>query len=256
MRVLGGCLGIGVLVTAFGSGPIRAQSDANAPPSFETASVKLVPDTSDEFRSVLGTAINGEVRLTNATLMECLRFAFGITNDFQIVGPDWMHSSEYRYNVTARAPANTSLDQLHLMLQNLLAQRLRMTMRRETRQLTFLALTVSAKGLKLQPARAGSDASGNMQVEGRISSNSMSITQLTTLLAHFLGEPVLDMTGLEGWFDVKLEWKPDTTATDAAAANQAVFSALVEQLGLVLEKKQGPLEVIVVDQAEKKPIGN
>ncbi|HTX36514.1 MAG TPA: TIGR03435 family protein [Bryobacteraceae bacterium] len=251
--------GFGILIAAvpFSIGLVGAQPAAAPAPAFDSASVQAVPTAEDEFRSVLGTAIHGEVRLTNATMMECLRFAFGIDNNFQIEGPDWMRSGEYRYNVTGTAPANTSLDQLRLMLQNLLAQRFRMTLRREPKQLAFLALAVSPKGLKLRPARDGSDASGNAQMLGKISSNSMSMTQLTTLLSLFLGQPVLDRTGLQGFFDVKLQWKPETAAgDDRAAVNQAVFGALEEQLGLVLEKKQGPLEVIVVDQAEKKPIGN
>ena len=220
--------GFGILmaVAPFSIGLASAQSAAAPAPSFDSASVQAVPSAEDEFRSVLGTAIHGEIRLTNATMMECLRFAFGIGNSFQIEGPDWMQSGEYRYNVTGKAPANTSLDQLRLMLQNLLAQRFRMTLRRESKEFAFLALAVSPKGLKLRPARDGSDASGNTQVMGKISSNSMSMTQLTTLLSLFLGQPVLDRTGLPGWFELKLEWKPETAAgDDRAAVNQAVLGA-------------------------------
>ena len=226
---------------------------------FDSASIQVLPESRNEFRAVLGTAVQGEVRLTEATLMECLRFAYGISNNFQIVGPDWMHSTEYRFNVIAKAPGNTALPQLRVMLQNLLMERFQMKLHVERRVLEFFALVVSRKGLKMHAAINGSDASGNTQVMGKIASNSMSITQLTTLLSGFLKQPVLDATALQGWFDVKLQWTPanppDPDAPADPAAVSAVSAALEEQLGLALEPRKEPLEVIVIDHAEKRPIG-
>ncbi len=232
------------------------QSAPSAGPAFENASVTAVNYQADEFRAVLGTAIKGDVRLTNATMIECLRFAFGVTNNFQIVGPDWMRSTDYRFNITGRAPADTPIEQLRAMLQNLLVERFQMAIHRETREVTVLILGVSEKGLKLQFAKPGADASSNAQVPGRIASNSMSMTQLTALLSHFLEEPVLDRTGMVGWYGVKLQWPVDASATNEASANAGIVGAIESQLGLVLERKKGPLEVLVVDRAEKKPLGH
>jgi uncharacterized protein (TIGR03435 family) len=239
----------------FSIGLAAGQSVASTP-RFDVASVKPVPYAPSEFRAVLGTAVNGEVRLTDATLMECLRFAFGINNNFQIVGPDWMQSREYVFNVTGKAPANTSLEQLRLMLQNLLAERFQMAWRRESRDLSFLTMVVAKTGLKLRAAKEDSDASGNTQAMGKIFSNSISMIQLSTLLSHFLGEPVLDMTGMQGFYDVKLQWTPEADTAPADTAASAVSAALEAQLGLALELRKGPLEVVVVEHAEKKPIGN
>jgi uncharacterized protein (TIGR03435 family) len=263
MRVLGVCFGM-VAAAWISAGLAGGQPGTAAGPHFTSASVRVVQGQTDEFRTVLGTVIQGEVQLTNANLMECLRFAFGITNNFQIAGPDWLQSPEYRFNVIGKTAPTTPADRIHVMLQNLLTERFRMTIHRESRELAFLALTVSPKGLKIKPAKSGSDASGNAQIPGKIASNSMSIAQLTTLLSHFAGQPVLDMTGLQGWFDLKLEWKPtggpedDAAASPAAnsAANSAIYAAIEDQLGLVLEHRMGPIEVIVVDRAEKTPAGN
>ena len=256
MRVSGERVTMAMIGACLAAGMAAGQPNAGAA-RFTSASVRIVPQSPDEFRAVLGTAIQGEVRLTDATLLECLRFAFGITNDFQIVGPDWLRSGEYRFNINGKAPADTPFPQLRLMLQNLLAERFQMTLHSERRELSFLTLEVSKKGLKLEPARDGSDATGNRQVLGKIYSNSLSITQLSTLLARFLEQPVLDLTGLAGWFDVKLDWTPPVApAPDDAAAAAAIATALEQQLGLTLEPRKGPLEVIVVDRAERKPIGN
>jgi len=216
---------------------------------FQSASVKLVAPSPDEFHAVLGTAIQGEVRLTNATLAECLRFAYGVTNNFQVLGPDWMHSTEYRYNVLAKTAPETPLQTMRQMLQDLLVERFRIALHKEVRDMSFLAVTVSPRGVKMPKARAGSDASGNAQVPGRIVSNSMSMPQLTTLVARFLGQPVQDMTGLEGWYEIKLTWTP-------GADDAGIFQALEDQLGLKLERHNGPVEVLVVDRAEKKPLGD
>ena len=242
----------------FSAGLAGGQSpDGGAAPRFDAASVKAVPYPAGEFRAVLGTALHGEVTLTDATMIECLRFAFGINNNFQFAGPDWIQSREYRFNIAAKAPADTSGAQLRLMLQNLLAERFRMALHHEQRDLSFLALVVAKEGLKMQAAKDGSDASGNAQIMGKIFSNSMSMTQLTGLLSWFLGQSVLDMTGLQGWFDVKLEWPvEDAQAPVVPLAAPPIFTALREQLGLALEPRQGPLEVIVIDHAEKTPIGH
>ena len=89
---------------------------------------------------------------------------------------------------------------------------------------------------------------------------------LATLLSRFLREPVVDMTGLKGWYEVKLEWTPDPRQTRSPSEGGAVppvpdggvsiFTAVQEQLGLRLESRKGPLEVLVVDRAERSPMEN
>ncbi len=78
--------------------------------------------------------------------MECLRFAFGITNNFQIVGPDWLRSTDYRFNAQARqAQRMPPVDQLRAMLQNRLVERFQMAMHRETREVTDSEMRVSER---------------------------------------------------------------------------------------------------------------
>jgi uncharacterized protein (TIGR03435 family) len=85
---------------------------------------------------------------------------------------------------------------------------------------------------------------------------------LAVLLTRFSEQPILDMTGLKGQYDVDLQWTPDTVNGKPAAepvditTAPSLFAAVREQLGLKLEPKKGPLDTVVVDHAERIPIGN
>jgi uncharacterized protein (TIGR03435 family) len=86
---------------------------------------------------------------------------------------------------------------------------------------------------------------------------------LVLLLSRFTGQPVVDMTGLEGFYEIHLEWTPETLAVPGAAEGAAgaqsgpsVYTALQEQLGLKLESRKGPLDILIVDHAEKTPTAN
>jgi uncharacterized protein (TIGR03435 family) len=82
---------------------------------------------------------------------------------------------------------------------------------------------------------------------------------LATLLSRFEREIVVDQTGLAGPFEVKLDWSPDNgvvPAADGAPGGPSIFTALQEQLGLRLESRKGPLDVLVIDHAEKVPTDN
>jgi uncharacterized protein (TIGR03435 family) len=249
---------------------INAQSPANPStlPTFDVASVHAVPNAPGDYRANLGTATHGEVTLTNATLSQCLRYAFGINNDDQISGPDWIKSREFRYDIVAKAPPETPIAQLLLMLQGLLTEHFTLAIHRELKQKAFLALRIGKKGLKMQQSRDGAPPGGR-EIAGAIVTNVMPMDHLTMLLSRFLRQPVVDMTGLKGNFEVKLEWTPESVqppvapvampdpgAASPVDSRPSIFVAVQEQLGLALESRKGPLEVIAVDRADKVPIEN
>jgi uncharacterized protein (TIGR03435 family) len=265
-----GVLAVSISIGLPGASQLRAQSPAGTapPPSFDVASVKAVPFTPGDYRANLGSAVHGEVALTNATLSECLRFAFNVNNDDQISGPDWIKLKSVRFNIDAKAPPDTPVPQLRLMLQALLVERFKLVFHHEQRELPFLALVVGAKGLKIREAKDDSDPSGNRYIMGTIRSNRVPISTLAMLLSRFLRQPVLDMTGLKGMFELKLEWTPDNLQARPAAGGAdpgaalesapgpSIFEAVAEQLGMKLEPRKGALDVIVVDSAEKAPVEN
>jgi len=87
----------------------------------------------------------------------------------------------------------------------------------------------------------------------------MPMAQLAMLISRFERQPVIDMTGLPGFYDVKLEWTPtDFSAQSPAepAVGPSIFSAVQSELGLKLEARKGPLDVLVVDHALQVPTEN
>ena len=234
---------------------------ALAQPAFDVASLKPVAVTPGTYRANLGEMRHGAVILTNVTLSDCLRFAFEITNDAQIAGPGWIRNRDVRFDIEGKAAPDTPAPQLHAMLQNLLIERFRMTLHRESRELAWLALVAGRKGSKLEPAKEGTSAAGNRFVLGAIVSNRLSMHVLVLLLSRFLRQTVIDKTGLEGFYQVKLEWTPEPAAGVAAESPNppeglSIFAAVQEQLGLRLEARKGPLEVLVVDSADQAPQAN
>jgi len=157
------------------------------------------------------------------------------------------------------------------MMQNLLTERLKLSLHHEPREMSFLALVVAKNGPKLAPAKMGTPpAEIPSQIPGRLLHPQMPMSVLATLLSRFEREVVIDMTGLTGPFSVDLQWTPDAlrnrVSQEGAAplvngqpvdvAGLSLPTALQEQLGLRLESRKGSVDVLVVDHAEKVPMDN
>lgn len=228
-------------------------------PAFEVASLKSSPPiTGDLYRANLGTVRHGELTMTNVTLSDCLRFAYGITNDIQIVGPEWIKNKGVRFDILAKASATTPVEQFPLLLRALLTERFQLKLHHEAKEMSYLALEIGKKGSKLTPAEQDPDSSVNRNGLGQIRSSHMSMPLLATLLSRFLRDTVVDWTNLKGFYDVNLEWRPEDLSKPASDSESggSIFTAIQSQLGLRLESRKGPLDVIVVDQALKVPIEN
>jgi uncharacterized protein (TIGR03435 family) len=232
--------------------------------SFEVASVKVgapIP-IGENYNINLGTVSHGTLTLTNTTLADCLRFAYSLTSDSLIASPDWVKSKEHRYTIIAKAAPETPRDQMLLMLQTLLAERFKLEFHREPREMSYYALAPSKKGPKIEVATTDGPGPNESNGGGRIVRRQLSMLMLATLLARFefRGGVVLDETGLKGLYGVNLQWTPGATMNADSnvdgSAGPSLFTALQEQLGLKLEAKKGPVEVMVIDHAEKNPVEN
>jgi uncharacterized protein (TIGR03435 family) len=199
--------------------PILAQSPSSPRVAFEVATLKQSPPLNGDLYGInLGTVRNGKVTLNNTTLSDCIRFAYGLLSEDQISGPDWIKFKEVRFDIVAQAPPDTPREKLLLMLQALLAERLKLSLHLERRELSFLALVVGKNGSKLHATQPGADAPGGPMILGRIVSNQMSMSVLASLLSRFERQTVIDMTGLTGLFDVDLQW----TSERAGAPNAGI----------------------------------
>lgn len=238
----------------FGIVPVFLCSVASiiAQSQFDAATLKSSPPTEGDLIYInLGRIQNGRVTLTNASLSDCLKFAYSIVADAELVGPDWIRSKAIRFDIVAEAPPDTPRERMLLMLQALLAERLKVAVHHESRELAYLALVQAKNGPKMRKADANPTPPKAPMISGSIVSNGMSMQTLTLLLSRFQRETVLDQTGLDGLFEIKLEWSPNQN-TDGPA----LPTALQEQLGLRLESHKGPADVLVVDSAEKIPADN
>ena len=235
--------------------PVLGQEAA---PRFEAATLKLSPPPAGATINInFGTFQNGRFTLNNVTLNDALIFAYDLPSKDQLVGLDW--SNTVRLDVEALAPLETSSMQLRLMMRQLLAERLHVVVRREQRTVRYLALVVGKDGPKIKAAVE--PATPTTQVRGRIDHKRMPMSLLVSLLSRFEQQLIVDRTGLDGVYEVTLEWAPDmaVSPTDAAAPppdRPSLFTAVQEQLGLRLEGRRGPLEVLVVQEASRVPEPN
>ncbi len=234
----------------------------SAPPQFDVATVRQSPPPpGDSINITLGAVRNGTLTFTNASLSDCLKFAYGIVSDDQLIGPDWIKSKAVRFDIVAQTSSGTSREQLALMMRPLLAERLKLVVHHEQKTLPFLALVIGRKGANIKVATRRNNATpstSNMSAAGRISSDNISMQLFATLLSRFERQIVVDMTGLAGEYEIHLEWTPApiTAGPSEQPAGPSLFTAVQEQLGLKLEARKGPLDALVVDHAEKIPTEN
>jgi uncharacterized protein (TIGR03435 family) len=273
----------------FASCPAFAQSSPPAP-TFEVASVKpSPPPTGNGIMRRLGAPDPGMINYGNATLAMLISRAYGV-KDFQVSGPDWLTS--LGYDVVAKVPAGVPADQVPLMLQTLLAERFKLKLHRESKTIDVYALIVGKGGPKLKesdPADLAVVPGPGVRMlvtpnGGREISGHMTMAQLTDVMSFFMDRPVVDSTGLTGTYDVDMAFMPDERdqmqnklgpamamagpppagGNDAARPAEAVsdatagsiFSAVQEKLGLKLDPRKSPAEILVIDHAEKIPTEN
>jgi uncharacterized protein (TIGR03435 family) len=217
-----------------------------APPSFEVASIKPADPAAGGSRYGMST-IPGLLSAPGVTLRGLVGAAYGVKG-YQITGgPGWIASAQFELEAKPANPA--SREQLMLMLRSLLADRFKLALHEETRDLPVYALVVAKNGPKL---RTGSASDKRML-------RLMSLPALVDYLNMFAPRPVIDKTGLT-WnspFDLH------TGEIDAAAADdaggtpsmldtfQATLNALEDQLGLKLTPTKAPIQVLVIDGAER-----
>ncbi len=213
------------------------------PPVFDVASVKPHPGVAGPGTMMRETA--GSVNYIGIPLMSVIARAWDVAG-MQVVGPSWIYSDTY--DIKAAFPRDAPATQIPLMLQGLLAERFQLAVHHEQRELAAYVMVVAKGGVKMHPSegsRTGSyrpygDAEGR-NIRGRIT-----MPNLAGYLSYQVGGPVSDKTGLDGVYDITLDF-----AVDQDSATPLVFTALQEQRGLKLESKKAPVDMIIVDHAEK-----
>jgi uncharacterized protein (TIGR03435 family) len=259
-----------------------------APVAFEVASVKpAAPITSKEGKMRVGLTVSGNrVEIHYTALAELVRIAYQVKS-YQVTGPDWTESA--RYDVQAVMPAEATQDQMPEMLKALLAERFKLTLRHDSKEFPVYALELGKGGLKLAevepdetmpPVKAAAVAKKMAAADGKGSSDGgvhldrkMTMPALAEFLGRFVDRPVVDKTETKGTFQVAMDipmtdlMKAKVGAERRAAgdaggqgtASEPAISGvfgIVQKLGLKLEPRKEPAELLVIEKAEKEPTGN
>lgn len=229
-------------------------------PAFDVATLKLSPPPKEDRIVInLGRWQPGRFTMTNVTLSDMMKFAWEVVSDDQLVVPDW--NNQVRFDVEGTAPPDTKIPEVRMMLRTLLGERLHLKVLSEQRVLAYLALVKGKSAPKIKQVEQTFNPKVGPQVRGHISHPEMSMHGLATLLSRFERQTVVDQTGLEGAYRINLDWTPDNFSSqpDANAPppdHPSLFTAVSEQLGLKLESRRGPLEVLVVESASRVPEDN
>jgi uncharacterized protein (TIGR03435 family) len=226
-----------------------------AAPQFEVATVKPAPPEAEghtQTRFSIDTE-KGQLTYSNVTLKQVIGRAYKVQL-YQISGPDWLETE--RFDIVARFAPHSALEQPPRMLEALLADRFKLTLHRETKELPNYALTVAKGGPKFKPAENASGIGDNSNRTQHHVTAKISLDRFAEFLTGEAGRLVVDKTGLTGSYEMKLDWSDSTPASADAAALPSLFTALQEQLGLKLESAKGPVETLVVDHADRTPTEN
>jgi uncharacterized protein (TIGR03435 family) len=244
----------------------QGQNNSTPPRAFDVASVK--PNLSGGGNFSMGTS-RGRLTATNVPVRMLVLKAFH-AKEFQVSGePGWFGTE--RYDIVAKIEnAGISDDDLWLLLEPLMVDRFKLRFHRETKQLPVYSLVKAKGGPKFKVHTSTGDGKDEPNVSGRINGGEASFTALKTsmakladILGDHLDRTVVDNTGLRGTYDFKVEWAQDhrgepigpsiigSLEESLGLSGPTIFTALEEQLGLKLESSKGPVEVIVIDGAEK-----
>jgi uncharacterized protein (TIGR03435 family) len=189
----------------------------------------------------------------SVTLKDLIAAAYAIETYQVTGGPGWLDSD--RFEVQAKSANAVSSEQLLLMLRPMLADRFRLTFHRETKEMRVYALTVAKIG-NLQRMKPGEEARPVINRLGRGWDMPMLARYLAGLGADL---PVIDKTGLTGQFNLDLDMEKIMSAAaeigGTPPSNQGIYqgtvSVMERQCGLKLEPSKVPIEVLVVDRADR-----
>ena len=266
--------------------PVRTAA-ADSMQAFEVASVRV--NTSSPQGRVFRQQPGGRFEVTNMPLRDLIQFAYQVRN-FQVEGgPDWIGTTSF--DIVAKAPgeippvAPGQTSAYMLMMRTLLAERFKLVVRDETREMPIYALTLARSDGKLgsQLSVSTTDCAALMKAAqgglapppptdrltcglrigpGRLDMGAFGLSEMANALGMLLQRTVVNRTGLTGNFDAAMKFAPEQLpgiplpppgapgAPPVDPDAPSIFTALQEQLGLKLESTRGPVRLVVVERAE------
>jgi uncharacterized protein (TIGR03435 family) len=193
--------------------------------------------------------------MRNVPLRHALIWAYDL-KDYQVSGPEWIKGDE-RYDIIAKAATPVPESQVRLMLQRLLTERFQLKMRRESREMSVYVLG-PGKGAAKVAESSGDGAASLASTPAGVAFHRQPISRFTFMLTRRLDRPVLDATGLTGFYDFTIDLSGlgfnGRPPEDPSAPS--VFTTVQRDLNLKLESRKEPVEFLVIDSANRVPIEN
>ena len=254
-----------VSIVALLSGVAFGQA-AETAPAFDLADVHVSPHVPSPYMRG-GVLRGGRYDVRTASMVDLITTAYGVDAEKVQGGPSWLDTD--RFDIAAKAPANTPPETVKLMLQTLLADRFKLKVHIDSKSMPVFVLALG----KGKPKMKESEGSGSGGCQGQpqnpapgtvpynvISCHNRTMEQLAQDLRNMAGtyltNPVVDQTGLKGGWDFELKWSGRGALAAAGADGISIFDAVNRQLGLKLEPQKLAVPVIVVDSVNQKPTDN
>lgn len=265
-------------------GTLKAQASIeSALAQFDVASVRpnksgdgpfVIVGLSNQIRT-----LNGRFTATNVTVQLLIQSAYQMPLVRVVGGPAWLASE--RFDIAAKAPDHSSPAVMRSMVRGLLSERFRLRVHTQKRESSVYTLTMARRDGRLGPRLRQSDsdciAAANSPSlatptipnpnapapcgngggrPGFIRGRGLALSYLAFSLTQSVGRVVIDQTNLTGYYDYELQWTPEGPSdarsdTPNAGTGASLFTALQEQLGLQLNSGHAPIDVLVIDRAEK-----
>jgi bla regulator protein blaR1 len=246
------------------SGPIfvgLAKAQSQGPVAFEVASIRphIFPKGTFGFGSGRPEIKGNKVTSEHTTILGLLMFAYGV-KDYQIIGATSRESpwSDF-YDIVAKTPGDDAPteDDARRMMQGLLADRFQVKLHRESKKLPVYDLVVGKNGPKMKEHVGAIPPIEPPRVSGELVEFKFvnrTIHDLLGVISPRLDLPVLDKTSLMGSYDFAFEFSISNEKRDPGA-EAPIFTVVQEQLGLKLVEAKEPMEILVIDSAQR-PSGN
>jgi uncharacterized protein (TIGR03435 family) len=229
---------------------------------FEVASIKPNNSMSGSSHS---RSDQGMLTAVNLSLRSPILRAYGI-RDYQLEGPDWLASEHF--DIAALFPESISSQALgrekyaaafESMMQKMLAERFALAVHRDHKTMGVYGLLAGKNGIRFKEVPDGGPSSSNSE-NTRYTGTGVSLDNFAALLSARMDMPVINFTGLTGVYNLTLDWAPETSQgqgdPSALPAGPTLFDAVEDQLGLRIERRKAPVEILIVDHADKTPGAN
>ena len=213
---------------------------------FEVATIK--PSNPTETNTTFYSPAGDRFQVDAITARGLIAYAYNV-REFQISGaPAWVDSD--RFDVLAKAgdalpEDGLNWDNMRSMVKALLADRMALQVHKEQKEMAVISLTVAKAGSKLAHSRRPSGPTFRGRPNSMFGTN-LTMDMLCSVLAERLERPVLNRTGLDGQFDVRVQW----SGSDGTDTGPSIYTAFEEQLGLKLESDRARTDILVVDHVD------